>query len=150
MAPLLIFPRGYLLKSFPQGDTSAKQRGFGIRVFLLIGELPKATEPHLPVYQLYHQQLSPTKWSSPTTKSLDPIIVTTLRVDFPGEVLDLPQVDLPVIVRCQRRGQRRPQGIYMHTYIKNVYDSLPSLCSMMTTESAYCLCVFIVSLSTVK
>ena len=35
-APLLIFPRGYLLKSFPQVDTSA------IRVFPLLGELPKA------------------------------------------------------------------------------------------------------------
>ena len=26
-APHLIFPRGYLLKSFPQGDTSARQWG---------------------------------------------------------------------------------------------------------------------------
>ena len=26
-APLLIFPRGYLLKSFPQADTSARQQG---------------------------------------------------------------------------------------------------------------------------
>ena len=26
-APLLIYPRGYLLKSFPQVDTSARQRG---------------------------------------------------------------------------------------------------------------------------
>ena len=38
-APLLIFPRGYLLKSFPQVDTSARQRGFEIRVFPLLGEL---------------------------------------------------------------------------------------------------------------
>ena len=52
-APLLIFPRGYLLKSFPQVDTSARQRGFEIRVFPLIGELPKAIEPHLPVCQSY-------------------------------------------------------------------------------------------------
>ena len=29
-SPLLIFPRGYLLKSFPQVDTSTKQRGFEI------------------------------------------------------------------------------------------------------------------------
>ena len=29
-APLTIFPRGYLLKSFPQVDTSARQRGFEI------------------------------------------------------------------------------------------------------------------------
>ena len=48
-APLLIFPRGYLLKSFPLVDTSARQRGFEIRVFSLLGELPKAFEPHLPV-----------------------------------------------------------------------------------------------------
>ena len=47
-APLLIFPRGYLLKSFPQVDTSARQRGFEIRIFPLLGELPKAIEPHLP------------------------------------------------------------------------------------------------------
>ena len=58
-APLLIFPRGYLLKSFPQVDTSARQRGFEIRVFLLLGELPKAIEPHLPVCQLYRWQLGP-------------------------------------------------------------------------------------------
>ena len=31
-ASLLIFPRGYLLKSFPRVDTSARQRGFEIRV----------------------------------------------------------------------------------------------------------------------
>ena len=51
-APLLIFPRGYLLKSFPQVDTSARQRGFEIRVFPLLCELPKAIQPHLPVCQL--------------------------------------------------------------------------------------------------
>ena len=58
-APLLIFPRGYLLKSFPQVDTSARQRDFEIRVFPLLGELPKAIEPHLPVCQLYRWQLGP-------------------------------------------------------------------------------------------
>ena len=84
-APLLIFPRGYLLKSFPQVDTSARQLGFEIRVFPLIGELPKAIEPHLPVCQLYRWQLGPNMWSSPTTKSLDPIVVTALLVGFPGE-----------------------------------------------------------------
>ena len=47
--PLLIFPRGHLLKPFPQVDTSARQRGFEIRVFPLLDELPKAIEPHLPV-----------------------------------------------------------------------------------------------------
>ena len=62
-APLLIFSRGYLLKSFPQVDTSARQRGFEIRVFPLLDELPKAIEPHLPVFQLYRWQLGPNMWS---------------------------------------------------------------------------------------
>ena len=84
-APLLIFPRCYLLKLFPRVDTSARQRGFEIRVFPLLGELPKAIEPHLPVCQLYRWQLGPSIRTSPTTKSLDPIVVTALRVDFPGE-----------------------------------------------------------------
>ena len=84
-APLLIFPRAYLLKSFPQVDTSARQRGFEIRVFPLLGELPKAIEPHLPVLQLYRWQLGPNMWSSPTTKSLDPIVVTALWEGFPWE-----------------------------------------------------------------
>ena len=84
-APLLIFPRGYLLKSFPRVDTSARQLGFEIRVFPTLGELPKAIKPHLPVCQLYRWQLGPNMWSSPTTKSLDPIVVTALRVGFSGE-----------------------------------------------------------------
>ena len=84
-APLLIFPRGYLLKSFPQVDTSAKQREFEIRVFPLLGELSKAIEPHVPVCRLYGWKLGPNMWSSPTTKSLDPVVVTALRVVFPGE-----------------------------------------------------------------
>ena len=29
-APFLTYPQGILLKSFPQGDTSVRQRGFGI------------------------------------------------------------------------------------------------------------------------
>ena len=110
-APLLIFPRGYLLKFFRQVDTSARQRGFEIRVFPLLGEQPKAIEPHLPVCQSFRWQLSSTMWSSPTTKSLDPIVVTALRVSFP---LDLPHVDLPAIVRSQRRGQWRRQGVEYH------------------------------------
>ena len=85
LGALLIFPRGYLLKSFPQVDTSARQRGFEIRVFLLLCELPNAIEPHMPVCQLYRWQLGPNMWSLPTIKSLDPIIVTALRVGFPGE-----------------------------------------------------------------
>ena len=84
-APLLIFPLGYLLKSFPQVDTSARQRGFEIRVFPLLGEPPKAIEPHLPFCQSYRRQLGPNMWSSPSTKSLDPIVVTALRVGIPGE-----------------------------------------------------------------
>ena len=84
-APLLILPLGYLLKFFPQVDSFARQRGFEIRVFPLLGEPPKAIEPHLPVCQLYRWQLGPNMWSSPTTKSLDPIVVTALRVGFPGE-----------------------------------------------------------------
>ena len=85
VAPLLIFPRGHLLKSFPQMDTSARQLGLEIRVFPLLGELTKAIEPHLPVCQLYRWQLGLKMWSSPTTKSLDPIAVIALRVGFQGE-----------------------------------------------------------------
>ena len=71
--------------SFPQVDPSARQRGFEIRVFPLVGELTRAIEPHLPVCQLYRWQLGPNMWSSPMTKLFDPIVVTTLRVGFPGE-----------------------------------------------------------------
>ena len=42
--------------------------------------------------------------------TLDPTEFTANRVGFPGESLDPPQVDLPAIVQCQRRGQRRRQG----------------------------------------
>ena len=83
--PLLIFLRGYLLMCLQQVDATARQRGFEIRVFPLLGELPKAIEPHLPVCQLCRWQLGPNMWSSPTTKSLDPIVVTALRVGFPGQ-----------------------------------------------------------------
>ena len=58
-APLLVFPRGYILKTLPHGDTSARQQGFGIRDFPFQGELPKAIECHLPVCQLYRWQLKP-------------------------------------------------------------------------------------------
>ena len=93
-APLLIFPRCYLLKSFPRVDTSARQRGFEIRVFPLLGELPKAIEPHLPVCQLYRWQLGPSMWTSPFGWASQ------------GKATDPPHVDLPAIVRSQRRGQR--------------------------------------------
>ena len=85
--PLPIFPRGYLLKSFTQGDISAKQRWFEIIVFPLIDELPKAIEPQLPVYQSYRWQLGPNKSCLPMFKSFDHIVVTALRVGFPGESL---------------------------------------------------------------
>ena len=65
-----IIPRGDPLKSFPQGDTSERQRVVEIVNSLLLGELTKAIEPHLPVCQQYHGQLCPTKWSSPMTKSI--------------------------------------------------------------------------------
>ena len=101
-APFMIFSRGYLLKSYTNGDTSAIQWGFEIRIFLL-GELPKAIGPHLHVCQLYRWQLGPIKWSSPTIISLDPIVVTALGWSYEGKASDPQQVDLPAIVRCQRR-----------------------------------------------
>ena len=96
--------------SFPQRDTSTRQRGFEIIVFHLLGKLPKVIKPHLPVCQLYFWQLCPTMWPSPLTKSLDPIILTALPVDFPGEYLGPPHFNLPAIVRCQRCEQRRRRG----------------------------------------
>ena len=104
--PLLIFHRGYLLKSFPRVDTSARQRGFEIRVFPLLGELPKAIEPHLPVCKLYCWQLGPSMWSSPTTMSQLPPFGWASQ----GKATDPPHVDSPAIVRSQRRRQRRRQG----------------------------------------
>ena len=87
VAPLLIFPRGYLLKSFPQGDTSSRQWRFEIRVFSLLDELPKAIESHLPDCQLCRWQLGLRKSSSPTTMTFNCILVTAIRVGFPGECL---------------------------------------------------------------
>ena len=81
---LLVFSLGYLLNIFPQRDTSTKQRGFDIRVFLIIGELLKAIEPHLPDWQLYRWHLGPNKWSSPTTKLLDPIVATAPTGGLPS------------------------------------------------------------------
>ena len=85
MAALLIFRRGDFLRLFPQGDASARMRGFEIRVIPLLGELPRAIESHLPACRLYRWQLYPNMRSSPTTKKLDPIVVTALRVEFPWE-----------------------------------------------------------------
>ena len=56
-APLLIFPQSYLLMSLQLGDASARQRGLKSEFFPLLGELPKAIEPHLPVCQLCRWQL---------------------------------------------------------------------------------------------
>ena len=75
LAPLLIFPHGYLLNFFPQK----------IIVFHLLVELPKVIKPHLLVSQLYRWQLCPTMWSSRSTKSFNPIIVTAIGMDFQGE-----------------------------------------------------------------
>ena len=83
-APLLIFPRSNHLKSFPQGDTSARQRRF--KIFLLC-KLPRAIESHLYVWKLYRWHLSPNKQSSPTTKSLHPVVVTSFLVGFPQEIV---------------------------------------------------------------
>ena len=85
-APLLIFPRDYILKLFHKGIIQPDSRGFK-SVVPLLGELPKAIEPHLPFCQLFRWQLDPSKWSSPTTKLLDAIIVTVLLVGFPAESL---------------------------------------------------------------
>ena len=82
-APLLIILRGFLLKSFPHVDTYARQRGFEIRVLPFLGKLPKAIAPHLPVSQRYRGHLGPIMRFLPTTKSLDSIVVTALRVGFP-------------------------------------------------------------------
>ena len=67
--PLL---RSALLKFYPQGDTSARQRRFESRFFPPLGELTKAIKLLLPVCQLQRWQLGLNKWSSPTTKSLVP------------------------------------------------------------------------------
>ena len=83
-AQLLIFPQDYLLKSSTTGYFR-KTVGCEIRVFPLLGELPKAIEPQTHGCQLYRWKLGPNMWSSPTTKSLDPIVVTALRAGFPGE-----------------------------------------------------------------
>ena len=84
-AQLLIFSRGYLLKSIPQVDTSARQRGFEIRVFPLLGELPKAIEPHLPVCQLYRWQLGPKHVVFNYDQVVRPHRRYCPSVGFPGE-----------------------------------------------------------------
>ena len=82
-APFLTFHRGYLLKSFPPANTSVRQRGFEIRIFPLLGELPKVIKTHLPAYLLLRWQLGARKLSSITIKSLDPIVVTVHQMGFP-------------------------------------------------------------------
>ena len=47
--PILIFSQVYLFRSFPQWDAFARQQGFEIRVFPLLGELPKAILRHLSI-----------------------------------------------------------------------------------------------------
>ena len=75
LSPEVFFTSGYLRQTAV----------VWIRVFTLLGELPKAIELLLPVCQLYRWQLGHNMWSSPTTKLLDPIVVTALRVGFPLE-----------------------------------------------------------------
>ena len=70
-APLLIYSRGYLLMFFHKGILPQENRGLK-SVFNFMGQLPKATETHQPICQLYCWQLGPTKWPSPTTKSFIP------------------------------------------------------------------------------
>ena len=93
LSPEVIFSKLYT----PQDSGGLKS------VFPLLCELPKAIEPHLPVYQLYRWQLGPNKWTSPTTMSLDPIVVTALREGFPWKAADSPLVELPAIFMCQSR-----------------------------------------------
>ena len=57
--------------------------------------LQKAIKPHLPICQLYRWQLGPKMWSSPITMSFDSIVVTSLRVGFPGESLGSATNGLP-------------------------------------------------------
>ena len=52
VAILLNLPLVYPMKSFPQGDTSARQQGLKIRVFPFLGDLQKAIKRRLPVCQL--------------------------------------------------------------------------------------------------
>ena len=106
-APLMIFPQGYLLKSFPRVDTSARQRGFEISVFPLLGELPKPIEPHLPVCQLYRWQLG----SKHLVIAYDQVVIPHCSYRPSGGLLrGKPHVDLPAIIRSQMRGQRRRQA----------------------------------------
>ena len=73
-------------KSFPHGDTLARQLGLK-SVFLLLGVLPKAIRSQVPDCQLCHWKLSPTKWCLPIAKSLDSIVATTPLVGFLEESL---------------------------------------------------------------
>ena len=110
------------MKSFPQGDISARDQGFEVIDFPLLGEQNRAIEPHLLVCQSYRWQIGPTMWSSPTTKSFDPIVVTTLWLDVPVKASVEPYVDLPEIDRCQKRGQwrRREKSAYKCSLINRL------------------------------
>ena len=52
-ALLLIYPRRYLVKTSPQGDTSVRQRWLESRDYNLLVDLTKVIEPDPPVCQLY-------------------------------------------------------------------------------------------------
>ena len=116
-APLLIFPQGYLLKSFPQWDTSARQRGFDIKVFPLLGVLPKAIKPHLPACQLYRWQLAPKMWSLSTTMLLDTIVVIALCMGFPCESLGPTTNGFACNCLLPEAWTKEAMGIYMYVCV---------------------------------
>ena len=74
----VFFTRGYFRKT--------------VVAYPLLGELPKAIEPHLLICQLYRWQLGSNKRSLPTTKSSRTIVVTALLVDFSEESIRLTTV----------------------------------------------------------
>ena len=77
ISPELHYTKGYLHKTAMVQNQS----------FHLLAEPPKDIEPHLPASQLYSWQLGSSKWSLHTTNSLDPIVVTVLLVNIPGDGL---------------------------------------------------------------
>ena len=138
------FSSGLSPEVFSTSGFFRKTAGFEIRVLPLLGELPKAIEPHMPICQLYRWQLGPSMWTLPTAKSLDLIVVTALGVGFPGEATDPPHVDLPAIVRSQWRGKRRRQDIYIYTkytlyiYILYIYMCVSCFFLILVSDTTFC------------
>ena len=75
----------FLLEAISTRGYFIMTAGFEISIHSL--ELPRVIEPHLPVCQSYHWRIDSNMWSSSTTRSLDPIVVTTRRVNILGECL---------------------------------------------------------------